>query len=189
MTLVPARQIAITGAMNDRRLLILLLAMGIGAAACGSSPATGAHDPTGIPGASPSAPLMTLFDTGVRPFEVVDFAAVHRPVDADGNASLIFGALPITPAATGTAPEVAAFLGRWEGYGYGPPIKRDWRYVVAVTEVTPRDGTAFIWAGTNTQFPSRIEQVHFRVTGTGADTALEWDQTIGGTYAVVKVRH
>jgi predicted esterase len=189
MTLVPVGQMAVTGAMNDRRLLNLLLAIGISAAACSSSPATGTHDPTGIPDASSSLPPMTLFDTGARPFEVVDFAAVHRPVDAGGNASLIFGALPVTPVATGTAPEVAAFLGRWEGYGDGPPIKRDWRYVVAVTTITPRDGTAFIWAGTNTQFPSRIEQVHFRVTGQGAGTAIEWDQTVGGTYAVVSVRH
>ena len=174
MTLVPATPIAVTGVMKHRRLAIPLLAMGIGAAACISSP---------------TPPAMTLFDTGVRPFEVVDFDAVHRPLAADGNASLIFGALPVTPAAPGAAPELAAFLGRWEGYGSGPPIRRDWRYVLAVTEITPRDGTAYIWAGTNTQFPSRIERATFRVTGAGADTALEWTQTVGETSAVVSIRH
>ena len=189
MTLVPAGQIAVTAVMNDRRLVILLIAVALGAAACGSTPDPGAPGQTAIPTASAAPSEMSLFETGVQPFEVVDFDAVHQPVDAGGNAALIFGALPVTPAATGTPPELAAFLGRWEGYGYGPPIRRDWRYVLAITEITPRDGRGFIWAGTNTQYPSRIEQVRFRVTGEGADTTLEWDQTVGGTYAVVHVRH
>jgi hypothetical protein len=189
MTLVPAEQIAVTGAMMDRRLVILVIATALGAAACGASRGSGPPDGSGNAGASVAPSPMALFETGVQPYEVVNFDAVHQPIDAGGNAALIFGALPMTPAATGIAPELAAFLGRWEGYGLGPPIKGDWRYAVAVTEITPRDGTAFVWAGTNTQFPSRIEQVHFRVTGEGADTALEWDQTVGGTYAVVSVRH
>ena len=178
----------VTAVMNDRRLAILLIAMALGAAACGSTRDPGAPDRL-RPAASASPSGLTLFETGVRPFDVVDFDAVHRPVDADGNAALIFGALPVMAAATGTAPELAAFLGRWEGYSEGPPIKGDWRYVLAITAITPRDGTAFIWAGTNTQYPSRVEQVHFRVTGEGPDTTLEWTQTVGETSAVVSIRH
>ena len=127
MTLVPAGQIAVTTVMNGRWLVILLVAVVLGAAACGSTPDPAAPGQTAIPTASAAPSEMSLFETGVQPFAALDFDAVHQPVDAGGNAALIFGALPVTPAATGTPPELAAFLGRWEGYGYGPPIRRDWR--------------------------------------------------------------
>jgi hypothetical protein len=71
---------------------------------------------------------MPLDQTSTAAYEVADFEAVHRLVDGGDGTASIFGALPIaTP--TDLAPELSAFLGRWEGFGYGPPIKRDWKYV------------------------------------------------------------
>ena len=45
-------------------------------------------------------------------------------------------------------PELAAFLGRWEGYNYSPPVKKDWKFVLVIQEITAQGGKAlFAWAG------------------------------------------
>jgi len=131
---------------------------------------------------------MPLDQTATTPYEVTNFEAVHRVIDSGDGAASIFGALPISTP-TDLAPELSAFLGRWEGFGYGPPIKRDWKFVLAVTEIGPRSGTAYLWAGTNLQFPSVVETITFRVSGSGPDTAIEWEQTVNGAYTVVSIRH
>ena len=110
---------------------------------------------------------------------------LHGP----GERAPIFGALAIEPAGPDVPAATATFLGRWEGYGLGPPIRRDWKYVLAVTSITPRDGVAYLWAATNLQFPQLVERIRFRVKGAGEATAIEWEQTISGAYAVVSIRH
>ncbi len=127
-----------------------------------------------------------LGDTSVEPIDVLDFDAFHARLDGT-DGSLILGALPIARPGPDVPPEAAAFLGRWEGFGYGPPIRRDWRYVLAITDITPRDGTAFMWSGTNLQFPSLVERIHFRVAPRGPDTRIEWEQRVSGMNAVMIV--
>jgi predicted esterase len=131
---------------------------------------------------------MPLDQTTTAAYEITDFEAVHRLVDGGDGAASIFGGLPISTP-TDLAPELSAFLGRWEGFGYGPPIKRDWKYVLTVTDIGPRSGTAYLWAGTNLQFPSQVEAITFRVRGSGPETAIEWEQTVNGAYAVVGIEH
>ena len=132
----------------------------------------------------PAAPV-ALQDTWTEPFAATDVDAIHGP----GERPAVFGALPIEPADPDVPAATATFLGRWEGYGLAPPIRRDWKYVLAVTSITSRDGIAYLWAATNLQFPQLVERVRFRVKGTGQATAIEWEQTINGAYAVVSIRH
>jgi len=159
-----------------RVIAVGLLAIVLSLAACVTTPM-----------ASDEVRAMTLDETAATPYEVADFGRVHAVRD-DGNEAVIFGALPIAPV-SGVEPETAAFLGRWEGYGLGPPIKRDWKYVLAITEIATERGTAFVWAGTNLEFPAAVEAVTFRVRGSGTDTTIEWEQSIEGAYAIVRVRH
>ena len=156
-----------------------------GSAHAESSPAPtqGATPPAPTPSGSTGA--VALQDTWATPLSAIDFDTFHGP----GDRAPVFGALPIAVATPDVPAATAAFLGRWEGYGLGPPIRRDWKYVLAVTSITAHDGRATLWAATNLQFPQLVEQVRFRVKGTGADTAIEWEQPIGGSYAVVSIRH
>ncbi len=152
------------------------------------APATGVPA-EGSPGATPDPALLALQDTVAEPFDVTDFDAVHGPADATAERALIFGALPIEPAPADVPASTAAFLGRWEGYGLAPPIRRDWKYVLAVTSISRSGGTAYLWAATNLQFPALVERIRFRVQGAGPETAIEWEQTINGAYAVVSLSH
>ena len=144
-----------------------------------------------LPSPRPPAPRATLIapvalqDTRTEPLEAVDFESTHGP----GERAPIFGALAIEPAGPDVPAVTATFLGRWEGYGLGPPIRRDWKYVLAVTSITARDGVAYLWAATNLQYPQLVERIRFRVRGAGGTTAIEWEQTISGAYAVVSIRH
>ncbi|HET7377833.1 MAG TPA: prolyl oligopeptidase family serine peptidase, partial [Anaerolineae bacterium] len=99
--------------------------------------------------------------------------AVHSLVNGDANENLIFGAIPIKPAAPNLDPNLAAFLGRWEGYDYGPPIAKDHKGVFVVQDISSQGGTAYLWAATNLQYPYWVKQIHFRVVS-GAVPTIEW---------------
>jgi hypothetical protein len=111
-------------------------------------------------------------------FEIEDFDAVHAPVDGDTNEYLIFGNLPIQSPRVGLSSKLAAFLGRWEGYDYSPPVKKDYKLVLVVQEITAQGGKAFLWMGTNLQYPSAIEEIRFRILP-GATPAI-WFETYFG---------
>ena len=143
---------------------------------------------TGDPGALGHAPIGGARGTVVEPFAVDDFDAIHGAATFEGGGALILGGLPIAIPGPDVPPEAAAFLGRWEGAGIGPPIKGDWKYVLAITDITARDGSAILWTGTNLQFPASASWVRFRVTGTGADTAVEWEPTSSGSSSVIQLR-
>ena len=87
---------------------------------------------------------------------------MHSPVNGSTNEYLIFGNLPVSKPAADLAPELAAFLGRWEGYSYGPPVKKDGKFVWSFRRSRRRGARGF-WAGTNLQYPDRIGEIHFRV--------------------------
>ena len=171
-----------------RRLVILIIVMGLSAGACGGA---GPSAPESAARPSDHLPVtrgIPLGQTSVDPLDVVDFGSFHSPVDGT-DASLIFGGLPVTPPGPDVSAEAVAFLGRWEGFGYGRPIRRDWKYVLAITEITPREGTAYMWAGTNLQFPDRVERIRFRVGHVGPDARIEWEQRVSGMNSVVSVSH
>ncbi len=153
----------------------------VGLAACGpgTSPASTLIPPTGTPAtptptpaAAPTTPL-ALEQTSVKPFAIPDFDAVHAPVAGDPNRFLIYGKIPVEPPAPDLPPELAAFLGRWEGYGDNPGVKKDMKIVTVLQSITEQDGWSFGWGGTNLQYPSFTQKVHFRVVP-GADPAIEW---------------
>ncbi len=116
---------------------------------------------TPIPTSTPT-PLPTQ-ETSMEDFVIEDFDTVHAPVGGDENEHLIFGNIPISPPAADLSPDLAVFLGRWEGYSYGPPVKKDWKFVVVIQEITAQGGKAFLWAGTNLQYPTLVKQIEFRV--------------------------
>jgi len=125
--------------------------------------------PTATPPASASG---SPVETGWTDFAIPDFDAVHAPMNGDANQYLIFGKIPVTPPTKDLAPEVAALLGRWEGYDYGPPVKKDTKIVVVITEVTAQTAKAFVWAGTNLQYPSDVKEARLRVIpGTAPENA------------------
>jgi hypothetical protein len=114
-----------------------------------------------------------------KDFSGADFSAIHSPVNGDANEHLIFGAIPIATPAPDLAPELAAFLGRWEGYDYSPPVKKDNKGVLVIQEISPQGGKAFLWGATNLQFPYWVKEVQFKVVP-GAVPAIEWQGDVTG---------
>jgi predicted esterase len=125
--------------------------------------------------ASTSTPLPTLSlpDTSMTELTISDFDAFHSTVGGDANKRLIFGNVSISKPAADLPPELAAFLGRWEGVSFGPPVKKDWKFVFVVQEITAQGGKASLWAGTNLQYPGWVMDVKFRVVP-GANPSIEW---------------
>jgi predicted esterase len=144
-----------------------LFIMSLVVSACGATLATATPTP---------APMLSLDETSAKEFVIKDFDAVHSPVNGDKNQSLIFGNVPVKKPAADLAPELAAFLGRWEGYNYGPPIKKDRKLVLVVQEITTQGGTVYGWSGTNLQFPDAVGEIHFRVVP-DETPAIEWQIT------------
>jgi predicted esterase len=136
-----------------------------------AAPVPPSATPTAAPPAStPSAG--NAVETGWTDFAIPDFDAVHAPVGGDANQYLIFGQLPVVPPAKDVPPQVAALLGRWEGYDYGPPVKKDTKIVLVITEVTAQAGRAFVWDGINLQYPAEVKEARFRVIpGTAPENA------------------
>jgi predicted esterase len=115
---------------------------------------------------SAATPLPTdppTVETSMDEFVIDDFDAAHAPVGSDENQYVILGHIPISQPTADLSPDLAAFLGRWEGYSYAPPVKKDWKFVVVVQEISPRSGQALIWAGTNLQYPTLVSRIRFRV--------------------------
>ena len=97
----------------------------------------------------------------------------------NGNEHLILGAIPISQSAQSLAPELTAFLGRWEGYDDSPPVKRDTKGVLVIQEITAQGGRAFLWAGANLQYPFWVKEIQFRVVP-GATPSIEWEGDLAG---------
>lgn len=75
--------------------------------------------------ASPASSSNSLLDTSWKDFTITDFGNVHASLDQDANQHLIFGGLQVSPSTANLSPDLAAFLGRWEGpetvpEGYAP---------------------------------------------------------------------
>ena len=87
---------------------------------------------------------------------------------AAGTNGLIESSLPKGPAVSA---DLAAFLGRWEGYSYSPPVKKDWKFVLVIQEITAQGGKAFFWGGTNLQYPGWVKEIQFSVVS-GAPPAI-----------------
>jgi predicted esterase len=173
--------------MNTRRPITTTIvpAIGLVVVLVGLSGCQPAPSPTRTPLAPlptatwPPAALPTLSPAGTsaKDFVVSDFDAVHAPVDGDPNKYLIFGNLPLQAPDANLPPELAAFWGRWEGYGYYPPVNKDRKVVLVIQEITAQGGKLAAWSGTNLQFPDRLGEVHFTVVQ-GASPSLQW-QIVG----------
>ena len=121
------------------------------------------------------APTLSLEQTSSTEFVTDDFDAVHAPIKDSGNEYLIFGNLAVSKPAVDLSPELAVFLGRWEGYNFGPPIKKDRKAVLVVQEINTQGGTAYGWSGTNLQYPDLVDEFHFRVVQ-GDTPSIEWQK-------------
>jgi predicted esterase len=164
--------------MNTKRLGISitcamagLFVMSLIFSACGATPPPVTPIPTPTP-----IPTLSLDETSAKESVIEDFDAVHAPVNGDANQYLIFGNLPVSKPAADLPPELAVFLGRWEGYNYSPPVKKDRKLVLVIQEITAQGGTVFGWSGTNLQYPDVIGEIHFRVV-MGETLAIEWQIT------------
>jgi predicted esterase len=131
--------------------------------------------PTTVPPTTAPAPLPTLSidQTSVKEFVISDFDAVHAPVNGDTNQYLILGNLPVSKPAADLPAELAVYLGRWEGYSYYPPVKKDRKVVLIIQEITTQGGKAVGWSGTNLQYPEVVGELHFRVLP-GDPPSIEW---------------
>ncbi len=116
-----------------------------------------------LPPTATPLPTLTLDQTYGKDFVIANFDDVHSPVNGDANQFLIFGKLPVIKPAADLPASLAVYLGRWEGYSYAPPVKKDWKVVLVVQEINMQEGTAIAWVGTNLQYPSSIMEIHFRV--------------------------
>jgi predicted esterase len=126
----------------------------------------------GVAAARP-VPILPLEETSATEFVIDDFDAVHAQVNGDVNEYLIFGNLPVLEPAADIPPELAVFLGRWEGYSFSPPIKKDRKVVLVIQEITPQGGKGFVWSGTNLQYPDIVGEIRFRVVP-GEIPSVEW---------------
>jgi predicted esterase len=124
-------------------------------------------------------PTLSLEETKWVDFPIPDLDAVHAQVPGDPNKYLIFGNLPVSTPSPDLPPELAAFLGRWEGFDYSPPVKKDNKGILFIQEISPQGGKAFLWAGTNLQYPYWIKEVQFRVAQ-GAMPSIEWECDLAG---------
>ena len=115
-----------------------------------------------------------------------DFETVHSPVNNDSNTYLIFGKIPITTPAQELSPELAAFLGRWEGYDYSPPVKKDYKIVLVIQDISAQGGKAYIWLGTNLQYPSSVQEIYFKVIP-GAAPVIEFDARFGNSTQTLRL--
>lgn len=114
-----------------------------------------------------------LDQTSAVEFSINDYYAVHAVDAADPNKFLIFGNLPSADPASDLSPELAVFLGRWEGYSFAPPVKKDRKAVFNITEISQQGGKAYGWSGTNIQFPDLVQEIQFGVVNDGSP-AIEW---------------
>ena len=121
--------------MHIRRLVHLwydLILAGSWLAACSGTPVSPSATPATVPPTSTPTlvpttiptpvPTLSLAETAatVKEFVVTDFDAVHSQVNGDPNKYLIFGNLPVSKPAADLSPDLAVFLGRWEGYQLRP---------------------------------------------------------------------
>ena len=137
--------------------------------------------------ASPTPQSAAVAPTSEHPIEAFwkdfytpDFSAVHLPLDDIPNEFLIFGNLPISPPAYDLPPGLVSFLGRWEGLEFGSYGETGTRLVLLVTSISPQRGTAYLWAGTDLQYPFYVKEIHFRVIP-GDEPAIEWQADLTGS--------
>lgn len=121
--------------------------------------------PTAIPSLQPLTPLPTLSidNTYAKEYVITDFDQAHSPVNGDPNKYLILGNIPVSKPAADLPPELADFLGRWEGYVYAPPVNKDRKLVLVIQEINEREGKAIGYSGANLQYPDRMGDIRFRV--------------------------
>ncbi len=159
-----------------------VVSLGLGLAACSPAPTptpTPTPPPPTVTPTPTPLPILPLDQTSVKDFVISDFDAVHAPVNGDANEHLIYGNLPVSKPAADLPPEQGAFLGRWEGYSYAPPVKKDTKVVVVIQSIAPQGGTLYVWAGTNLQYPDMVSEVHFRVLP-GPAPAIEFQALMSG---------
>jgi predicted esterase len=143
--------------------IVSLIALLLGFAGCRPGPAPSPTPAPVTPTVAPTPPTLSLDETSAKLFVITDFDALHSPVAGDANKYLILGNVPVSKPAADLSPELAVFLGRWEGYNYGPPVKKDRKLVLVVQEITAQGGTAVGLSGTNLQYPDAVGEIHFRV--------------------------
>ncbi len=116
--------------------------------------------------------------TSGKDLDLTDFEALHAPAGDDANTYLVFGNIPAAPPALGLSAQLAPFLGRWEGYDYSPPVQKDYKIVLVVQEITAQEGRAYLWLGTNLQYPSVVQEIQFTVIP-GTSPAIEFRARFG----------
>ncbi len=126
--------------------------------------------------------------TSSRDFTISDFEAVHSPVNNAEHAYLIFGNIPVSAPAQGLAPDLAVFLGRWEGYDYSPPVRKDYKAVLVIQDISAQGGKACLWLGTNLQYPASIREIQFQVIP-GSVPAIEFRAPFGNAMQTVRLIH
>jgi predicted esterase len=153
-----------------------LLVVGFFVAACSQGKLLSPEDSMTIANtpAPSQIPSLMVNETTRKDFLISDFDAVHAQVSGDPNKYLILGNLSVSKPAADLPPELAGFLGRWEGFDYSPPVKKDWKWVLVIQKISAQDGEAVAWRSTNLQYPSEIKQIHFRVNQ-GKSPSIEWE--------------
>ncbi len=108
-------------------------------------------------------PTLSLDEMVTDSVDIQNFDDLHSPVNGDDNEYLIFGALPVIENPESLPADLSAFIGRWEGYGFAPPVKRDWKLVFQISEINEQGGQLYSWMGTNLQYPNFVTENVFRV--------------------------
>ena len=116
---------------------------------------------------------------------IKNFDATHKLVNDEDGKYLIFGNIPIKKTKKALSHDLSSFLGRWEGYDYAPPVTKDYKYVLIIQEITKKDGTAYLWYGTNIQYPYMIKKIKFKVVP-GNSPSIEWEYNEKGINKIHK---
>ena len=113
-----------------------------------------------------------------KDFIIGDFTAVHSPNKGSDNEFLIFGNIPISKPPADLSRDLVRFIGRWEGYDFSPPVKKDYKAVLVIQEINNDGGIAYLWYGSILQYPSQVKKIFFKVVA-GDPPSLESEVDLG----------
>jgi acetyl esterase/lipase len=95
--------------------------------------------------------------------DLMDVSSLNCPaICGDPNSFLIFGGVSDPGRENDASADFSTFLGRWEGYDYSPPVKKDIRIVLFIQKIDESGGEGLIWYGANLQYPDGVKRFRFR---------------------------
>ncbi len=92
-----------------------------------------------------------------------DFDKIHAVTGDDTNKFLILGNVTAEMPSKGLSKDLQPFPGRWEGYNYNLPVKKDLKIVLIISSINEKNSDGIIYYGYNLQYPMGINKINLKV--------------------------